>query len=102
MELLLALSTLSTGKIVCLALIAFIVGLVAGAQLTSHEERALDYNLEDVELDELKKIKAEAEQTLAALKGLEFIYTPSEITASITSLENRLKAIGQELFRRHI
>lgn len=60
MLLLLALSTLSTGKIVGFVLIAFIVGLVAGAQVASHEERALNYNLEDVELDELKKLEAEA------------------------------------------
>jgi hypothetical protein len=70
--LLLALSTLSTGKIVGLVLIAFIVGLVAGAQVTSHEERALNYNLEDVELDELKKIEsaasAEGKAVIAKLK----------------------------------
>jgi hypothetical protein len=73
MELLLALSTLSTGKIAGLVLMAFIVGLVAGAQITSHEERALDYNLEDVELDEMKKLEAgasaEAKAVIAKLKA---------------------------------
>jgi len=37
----------------------FVAGLITGAQVTSHEERALDYNLEDVELDELHKLEAE-------------------------------------------
>jgi hypothetical protein len=40
--------------------IALIIGLVVGAQTTSHEERALDYNLEDLELDELHKLEAQA------------------------------------------
>jgi uncharacterized membrane protein YraQ (UPF0718 family) len=40
--------------------IALVIGLVVGAQVTSHEERALDYNLEDLELDELHMLEADA------------------------------------------
>jgi hypothetical protein len=61
------------GKVVLFAIIAFVIGLVIGAQATSHEERALNYNLEDVELDELKKLEryasAEGKAVIAKLKA---------------------------------
>jgi hypothetical protein len=38
-------------------LFAFIIGAIIGAQITSHEERALDYNLEDLEMAELARIE---------------------------------------------
>jgi hypothetical protein len=85
MEIFLAVSTLSTGKIVGLVLIAFIVGLVAGSQLTSHEERALDYNLEDVELDELKKLEA-----LASDKGKAVIAKLKAAGARAKTLEEKI------------
>lgn len=53
-------AAVSVGKVIAAVLIALILGLVIGAQATSHEERALDYNLEDVELDELHKLEADA------------------------------------------
>lgn len=48
------------GKVVLAVVIAFAIGLAVGAQATSHEERAHNYNLEDVELDGLRKLEAAA------------------------------------------
>jgi hypothetical protein len=66
-------SGITTGKLVLYLAIALAIGLFVGAQLTSHEERAHDYNLEDAELDEVHKLEAEAsaegKAVLAKLKG---------------------------------
>jgi len=63
----------SVGWFVFWVLFAFIIGAVIGAQVTSHEERAHDYNLEDLELDELHKLEAgaskEAKAAIAKLKA---------------------------------
>jgi uncharacterized membrane protein YraQ (UPF0718 family) len=73
MELLVIAAGIPVGKVVLALVIAFFIGLLIGAQATSHEERALDYNLEDVELDELKKLEAaasaEGKAVIAKLKA---------------------------------
>lgn len=48
----------STGACIGWVILALVIGLLLGAQITSHEERALDYNLEDEELDLLHNVEA--------------------------------------------
>ena len=74
---LLSTKAITVGHFIAAAVIAFILGLLIGAQLTSHEERALDYNLEDVELDELKRLETLAtsagKRAIAKLKAAGFV-----------------------------
>jgi hypothetical protein len=73
MELFLIAAGVPVGKVVCVALIALAIGVVIGSQAASHEERALNYNLEDVELDELNKLErfasAEGKAVIGKLKA---------------------------------
>jgi hypothetical protein len=62
-------------KVFMLIALALVIGLVAGAQIASHEERKLNYNLEDVELDILHNIETrvhgEERKVIARVRELE-------------------------------
>lgn len=53
-----AFAAVSTGGCIGWALLALLLGLILGAQITTHEEHTLNYNLEDEELDLLHNIEA--------------------------------------------
>ena len=51
------------------AVLLLIEAVALGASVTTHEEHVLNYNLEDLEEDELARLEAEVKAEMAKLKG---------------------------------
>jgi hypothetical protein len=52
------------------AFLLLIIAAALGASITTHEEHVLDYNLEDMEEDELARLEAEVKAEIAKVRGL--------------------------------
>ena len=83
--------TVTVGHFIAAVVIALILGLLIGAQLTTHEERSLDYNLEDEELDALKRLEGYADRKELA------VLTKLKAAAAALKLQSQMakqKAVG--------